>query len=473
MSAANKIFTNTAWQVVIRFFDIVIGVVNIGIIARILGQTQFGIYTTIFVFLQTIMTLADLGLYLTLLNQVSATTDKQEEKKRIDNIFTIRLVSAILVFALAPVLIKFFPYDAAVKTGVLILAGAFFWQSLISTLTAVFAKYFDMARAALVTLVAKLAYLIPLIYIYQNGGTMNQMLFWNTLASAASFLLLWIFIQRHQNIGLSWDFVYWQKVFRIAWPLSLGVVLNLVYFKADTLILSAYHSAANVGLYGAAYKVLEVLTTFPHMFMGLILPLFVLAWQKKDLQQLQKIQQGTFNFFVIINIWLLLLVWFMSKKIMLLVTGPEFVASGPILNILVLAIVAIFFGTMFTYLVVALDSQKQMLKYYFLAAIFGLAAYFIFIPAYSFWAAAIITVLVEIFIWWAAYSVVRKKAKLSLKKNVLWRAILSALICFVLFFPLSYLPVLFLGFLLSATYLSLLFIFKGIKKEDLKLLFNK
>lgn len=473
MSASNKIFTNTIWQLFIRFFDIIIGVVNIGIIARVLGQAQFGFYTTIFVFLQTVMTLGDLGLYLTLLNEVSATDDKQEEKKRINNIFTIRLLSSILIFALAPLLIKFFPYDQAVKTGVMLLAGAFFWQSLVSTLTAVFAKHLDMAKAALSTLVAKLVYLVPLIYIFNNGGTMNQMLFWNTVASVAGFLLIWIFVQKYQTLSISWDFSYWKKVFRVAWPLSLGVVLNLVYFKADTLILSAYHSAEKVGLYGAAYRVLEVLTTFPHMFMGLILPLFVLAWQKKDFVELKKIQQRTFDFFSIINIWLILVVWLMSEKIMLLITGPEFVQSAPILNILVVAIVAIFFGTMFTYLVVAIDLQKKMLKYYLIAAVLGLTSYFVFIPLYSFWAAAIITVLLEIFIWWAAYFLVKKSANISLKNGVMLRSVGAAVICFLLFWSAREWSVIILGLVVSASYFLLLIIFGAIKRGDLKLLLHK
>ncbi len=173
MSIINKIFTNTIWQLVIRFFDIIVGVVNIGIIARVLGQTQFGFYTTTFVFLQTIMTLGDFGLYLGLLHEVSATEDKTEEKKRIDNIFTIRLTSSLLIFALAPLFIKIFPYDQVVKTGVIFLAGAFFWQSLVSTLTAVFAKRVDMARPALTYLMSRFFYLLPLIYIYQLSGTFN------------------------------------------------------------------------------------------------------------------------------------------------------------------------------------------------------------------------------------------------------------------------------------------------------------
>ena len=98
---------------------------------------------------------------------------------------------------------------------------------------------------------------------------------------------------------------------------------------------------------------------------------------------------------------------------MLLVTGPEFVKSAPILNILVLAVVAIFFGTMFTYLVVAIGAQKKMLKYYFTAAIVGLVLYFIFIPRYYYWAASIITVIVEVFVWLAAFFVVKKMPTLA------------------------------------------------------------
>ncbi len=473
MSIANKIFTNTIWQVVIRFFDIIVGVVNIGIIARFLGQAQFGFYTTIFVFLQTMMTIGDLGLYLTLLNEVSATQDKKEEKRKVDNIFTIRLVSSLIIFALAPLLIKFLPYDPVVKLGVIFLAGSFFWQSLISTLTAVFAKYLDMAKATIVTLIAKFIYLGPLIYIYQQGGSLNQVLFWNTVTTAISFLVLLIFIKKHLRLGLAWELSYWKKVFHVAWPLSLGVVLNLVYFKADTLILSAYHSAEKVGLYGAAYKVLEVLVTFPHMFMGLILPLFVAAWVKKDLEKLRLIQQNTFDFFSIINIWLLMVVWLLSEKIMLLITGREFVLSAPILNILVLAVVAIFFGTMFTYLVVAMDLQKKMLKYYLMAAILGLSAYFLFIPKYGYWAAAIITVFVEIFVWVAAYYLVKKNAKISLKMNVLWRSIVAAIFSYILFWPLRNWSVILVGFLISTCYFFLLFIFRAIKKDELKIMLNK
>lgn len=473
MSSAHRIFTNTAWQIVIRFFDVILGVINIGLITRLLGQTQFGYYTTIFVFLQTIMTLADFGLFLALLNEISSTKDQQQEAKRLNNIFTIRLISAALILALAPLLIKLFPFAPAVKEGVVFLLAAYFCQSLISTLTAVFSKYLDMAKATVVYLVAKGIYFFSLLYLFFNHGNLNQVLLWNSISTGLGFLLFYIFLRRYQKLTLAWDFVYWRHVLKIAWPLAIGVVLNLLYFKADTLILSAYHSAEKVGLYGAAYKVLEVLTTFPHMFMSLILPLFTIAWTSKNLVNLHKIQQNTYDFFAIINIWVVLVVWLASRPIMVLLTGEEFALAGPILNLLILAVVAIFFGTMFTYLVVALGKQKEMVKYYLAAAIIGLSLYFIFIPKYYYWAAALSTVLVEILIWYWAWRLVRKQINITFDKRVLKRSLLVGFLSFVLFWPFKDMPVVILVFLVSLIYFLGLYLFKVIDKEKINLILGK
>jgi len=473
MSYAHKIFSNTVWQIVIRFFDLVLGIVNLGLITRLLGQDQFGSYTTIFVFLQTIITIAVFGLFLALLNEISSTDDKQVEAKRLNNIFTIRLISALAVLLLAPLIIKLFPFSVAVKGGVIFLTGAYFWQSLISTLTAVFSKYLDMARATLVYVVSKAIYFICLLYLFFNNGSLNQILLWNSISTGFGFLLLYLFLRRYQKLGFAWDFIYWRHVFKIAWPLAIGVVLNLLYFRADTLILSAYHSAGRVGLYGAAYKVLEVLTTFPHMFMSLILPLFTAAWVKQDLKKLNQIQQNTYDFFAIINIWVVLVVWLASRPIMVLLTGKDFAPAGPILNILILAVAAIFFGTMFTYLVVAMNSQKAMVKYYLWAAILGLGAYFIFIPLYYYWAAAIITVLVEALIWFWAWRLVRQKINIKLNNIILGRSLLAGLIVFLIFWWLRFLPVIILVLLISLSYFILLYLFKVIDKEKIKLILGK
>lgn len=473
MSTAHKIFHNTAWQIALRVISIFLGIVSYALIARILGQQGFGYFSTVSAFVQTYMIIADLGLYLTLLREISASDNKQDEQKIINNIFTIRLFSAAIVLLLVPLTIIYLPYDQAVKQGAIYILLAFFVQSLISTLTAILAKAMAMPKAGLVDIFSKILFVATLYFLFINGGSLNLVLLSQSLASLVSLVLFFYFLRSYTKIKLAWDFSYWRHVFKIAWPLAIGVILNLLYFKTDTLILAAYHSPDQVGLYGASYRFLEVLTTFPHMFMSLILPLFTLAWTKKELQKINDIEQNAFDFFVMINVWLLLVVWLMSTPLMILLAGTEFSAAGPILNVLILAVVAIFFGTMFTYLVVALGLQKKMVKYYLLAAIFGVAAYFIFIPKYSYWAAAWVTVAVEIFVWVCAFILVKKMANISLKFNILGKTVLVGVISFLFFWPLRHWPVILLAPLVSVFYFLFLILFKVIDKNKINILLNK
>lgn len=468
MSTANKIFTNTLWQVIIRSINILIGVVSLGLITRTLGQAGFGYYTTIFAFVQMFMILADLGLYLTMLREVSAVKTRSEENKVVNNIFTIRLLASFLIIILAPIVIWFFPYDLAVKQGVIYFVGVFFFHSLISTLTAVFSKKLDMPKVAIVDFANKVLFVLYLVYYFNSGTNLNNILLANSITTLVAFILLYVFLKKHIDLRLAWDFTYWQKVFHTTWPLAVTVILNLIYFKADTLILSLYASPEVVGLYGAPYRVLEVVTTFPHMFLSLILPLFTAAWLAKNFGKLNSILQNTFDFFSIITIGMIVTTWLISKPLMILLAGPEFADSGAILNILIVATASIFFGTLFTYLVVALKIQKQMIKYFLIAAVVGLLGYFIFVPLFSYWGAAYMTLIVEVLIWIFAYMVVRKHLTIKLDLKVLAKALLAGLVTLVFTWLIKdinlALTILVAVFLYSAT----LYFTKAVDKSSLR-----
>lgn len=473
MSTANKIFSNTLWQTLIRAVGILIGVLNLGLITRILGTTNFGFYTTIFAFVQTFVIFADLGLYLTLLREISEAKNKDGETKAVNNIFTIRFFASLFFLGLAPLMVYFLPYDQAVKSNIIYFLLAFFFQSLVSTLSAVFAKKLEMPKVAMADFLNKSVYFFILVYLFFNSGNLSSVLFWNSVTQGISFVLLFFFLQKHVHLNFAWDFIYWKKILIATWPLALTVVLNLVYFKADTLILSAYASPEEVGLYGAPYRVLEVLTTFPHMFMSLILPLFTAAYVAKNFEALKNIWQNTFNFFVILAGAMLLFVWLVSTPLMVALAGADFAPSGPILNVLILATVAIYFGTMFTYLVVAISAQKEMVKYFFIVALVGLLGYFILIPLFGYWAAAWMTVFVEILLWIFAWSVIRKNLHIKSDLTIVYKVGEAMLLAFVFAWLSRGLPFVFVGLIALMAYVLALYFFKAIDKNLFKQLLNK
>ncbi|MEK7584640.1 MAG: oligosaccharide flippase family protein, partial [Patescibacteria group bacterium] len=236
---ANKIFTNTAGQVVLRSIDVVIGIASLALITRYLGQSNFGHYTTVYAILQLFVIVIDLGLYLTLLREVSGA-----EETRIpaitNNFFTIRVISSVALLALAILTMSLSPYSLEVKFGTIALSVSFLFATLIAMLTALFQKHLQMVKIASLNLVNKFLFFFAIICIVVQDLGLQAIFIGASLASALSFALLWYLLRTIPTpvrLAFAYDPVYWKHVLTISWPLAVTTALNLIYFKADTVIL--------------------------------------------------------------------------------------------------------------------------------------------------------------------------------------------------------------------------------------------
>src|SRR3989344_6571625 len=110
-----------------------------------------------------------------------------------------------------------------------------------------------------------------------------------TLGSIANAVIAFVFMSRRIRFSLSFDFGYWKYILKETWPIRLSIFFNLIYYKMDTIILSLSWPSSVVGLYGAPYKVLEVLITFPAMFAGLMTPHFVKTYAEGNAERFEKL----------------------------------------------------------------------------------------------------------------------------------------------------------------------------------------
>ncbi|MEI7721526.1 MAG: oligosaccharide flippase family protein, partial [Verrucomicrobiota bacterium] len=133
--------------------ETILGLLAIAMITRYLSPAGFGEYTTITTFLVFFAVIADLGL--TLVTAQMLCDPKYEENKTLNNLFGLRLVSAIIFISLAPIIVLFFPYSLAIKFGVLICAAAFFFPALNQVIIGLFQKKLSMGRDVLSELVSR------------------------------------------------------------------------------------------------------------------------------------------------------------------------------------------------------------------------------------------------------------------------------------------------------------------------------
>ncbi len=465
MSLTRQVAHNMIYQVGGKILSTILGLGALAMMTRYLGQDGYGGYTTIVSFLQFFGILVDFGLTLTTVQMISE--PKADINKITSNIFTLRFFSAVIFLGLAPLVVLFFPYSATLKLGVALTTFSFLFIALNQVLIGLFQKNLRMEKVAIaenlgrVVLVAGIA-----AVIYFKAGLLAVM-FAVILGSFANFLINFLFSLKYVRIRFVFDWPIWKEIYRRSWPIGLSIVFNLIYLKADVIVLSIFQSQATVGLYGASYRVLDVLTTLPMMFAGLVLPILTASWAEKNLERFERLIKKSFDFLMIIIVPIIFGTMLLGERLMGAVAGEDFSGSGIILKILILAAGAIFVGTLFGHVIVAIRKQKQMIWGYALVALLSLAGYIIFIPLYTYWAAAWITFFSEGVIALLTFYVVWKNTRLVPSGKVLGKSILASLfMCATIYFLIN-MNLLFLIVFGAIVYFVVLYLLRGYSKETI------
>lgn len=477
MSLTAKIAKNTAIQIIGKVISTLLGLFSLALITRYLSPAGFGEYTIIITFLTFFAVAADLGL--TLITSQMISHPQANQGRILNNLFGLRLVSAIFFLALAPLTVIFLPYSGSVKIGVLIAAVSFIFPALNQILIGLFQKKLSMDRAALAEVIGRIVLIFGITMTINLGFGLNGILIATIISSLANFILLYFFAARYAIVKPEFDFSLWKEIIAKTWPLAVTIAFNLIYLRADTLILSFFKSQETVGLYGAAYRLIDVLTTVPFMFAGLILPILTTAWLENNHAYFKKVLQKSFDFMAATSIPLIVGAQFLAKPIMIFVAGRDFSASGNILYVLIFAVAAIFLGTMFSHAIIALDKQRQVIWCYIFTSLSALAGYLIFIPKFSYYGAAGVTIYSEVSIAiFSAYFVYKNSRFLPnfwLFSKAL--AASAAMGVFLYFFPNQYhntLGGLILTIIMaSLIYFSSLYFFGGIKLADMTIIFKR
>ena len=465
MTEIQKIAHNTLIQVIGKAVTVGLGLLAFAIITRTLGQDGFGQFTTVYGFLAVFGILVDLGLQMTTPRLIADPAN--DEKTIVGNALTIRLVFSIIFLAAAPLIAMLFPYPTEVKFSIAVAAAGLVFVSLTTTLTSLFQKHLVMQRVVIAEIIAKTLYLILLITAVKINASLITIIIVTIVESAVAFVLLYGFARRLTKISLAFDLNTWKKILTYTWPLAVTIALNLIYFKGDIVIMSIFRSEAEVGLYGAPYRVLEVLINAAYLFLGLILPLLGAAVAANNLPRLRTVLQATFDFLIIMVVPLVIGGFILGEPLMILFAGPAFAVSGELIKILLLAAAALVIGGLFGYAVVALNAQKEMIKFYALNAIVSVVGYLILIPRFSYWGAAWMTVVSEAFILLTASVVMYRRCGFLPRITVAIKSLFASVVMVsgLLLVPLAFFPALLIGTIL---YFATLYLIGGVNRQALR-----
>lgn len=426
MSLSRKIALNTGIQVGGKLVGTVLSLIAIAMITRYLGEVGMGKYTLVFSFLQIFGIMMDFGLYIIMIKRIAV--ENEQTDSVVNNIFTLRVVSGIIFLGSAPIiawLLGFWKdfYTTEIVQAVALSTFFYLFISLNQLLSAIFHKFLKTQWIAIAEFVGKLGLVASVVLVTMSDLGFIWVIGTMVISAALNFGIAFAASQRYYRIRLAWDWPVWKSVLKEAWPIGVSIGFSLLYFKGDAVILSFYTDEATLGEYGTSYRILEVLVTFPAMFTGLALPVLTAAWKDGLQQRFQELLQKSFDAIILLVMPMVFGTLALAHLMIDLIAGTGgFEQSDSILQILIIATGAIYLGTLFGYVVPAMDKQRVMMWVYLGIATTSLIAYFIVIPRWSIHGAAWVTVYSEVTVALIALIIILRTARVRLR---MWIALKS------------------------------------------------
>lgn len=388
MSHTRTLTTNTLWQVVGKIITAGSTLLVTILIARSIGTTGYGEFTTIVAVISPFLVLSDFGFNATLLREDTTS-------QRIINLLILRLLwttglmgIAVLFYfgflffqhTISPILLfGFFLYATTlITTGIVLTAAAVFQRHL---------KYWQLTITngigSLVTL--------GIIFVFSQ---FSLPLFWVLvsfcLGGIFSALIALLFIKK-ELAGQQINKIFIQQLVAQSLPLGLMLFCNLIYFRADMVLLSVMKPASDVGIYGFSYRIFDFIIALPLFLSNVLYP--TLTAERKNKRIVSSLVAKFSLVFVGLAVFFTIVFWFVPSFFGLVNNG--FIESSLPFRILLISLPFFFLTNFYQWFLISQKEQRYLLFVYVFCAILNVALNFVFIPTFSYNAAAAITGISE------------------------------------------------------------------------------
>ncbi len=394
----------TSWQLLGKVTTSLSTIVILSLITRKFGEEGTGTFTLALTFMAFFTLAVDLGFNAYLLGKVS------EEIFR--KCLGLRLILASLLVLLAVTVAYFWPGNESFKQ--LVYFGAFFAifePAVFVTTNLIFQKNLAYNFSVKATILGSATILFGvMLAVYYNLPLPYLMLSYSTgwtIMALGSLIFVRKFIS---NLSPIIDLGFIKDVFIKSWPISVTLLLNVVYFRLDVFLLSIFKPIAEVGIYNLSYQIFQTIIVLPTFIMNSFYPLMLQSFAANKLKFLKelKISIGVMLILSLIGAGTTIL---LAPLLINIITGGKgFIGSSYSLQILALALPAFFVSSVLMWTFVTLKKYKSMLAIYTVGLLFNFSANYLLIPQYSYIASSYITgvseylvLFLQVMVLWRGY----------------------------------------------------------------------
>ncbi len=475
MHAKLKSIRNNFFSVTIaQIFSLLFNIITFGIAARILSLKDFGEFNYLLAFIGFSAKVIDMGVNPIVFREISKS---KETDKYLGSVFFLK--SALIILLL--LLMNFYLFISDTETTKKILLNLFtiniFFSNKYTNIRELLATPFKAKLKmsipmALVLLDSILFLLLTLSLKHFEHKLIYFALFYLISNVPSTFALIFLLIKK-EKIRFRFDKSKLRFVIISALPIYGYILLSIFFRQIDTLMLGAFNGKKAVAIYNSAIRLSASFVIFSSALTMTFFPLIVRKLENKE--KIENLVSSILKLLLVFAVAIALLIIFNSAQIVTIVFGEKYLPSSVPLAILSAGLIFSFSNFFLVDLSTALNKQKNNFIYSVLLVAISVPLYYLFLPKFSYRAAAFI----KVFAYFSGFiflfiSVNRKtKIKIGVVKIIGWIVLNSVIFylfrninIFISIFAEISILLITLLFLRIFDYSELKLIFGAINKEN-------
>ncbi len=386
-----KIFSNTLAQLVAKFFGAGLTLLTTYFTIRLAGIEFYGDLTKILVLVAVGFTAIDFGL-----NAEGIRSSKSESDMRSNtqNILLARLALSVMVILCLNIIVFVLPggYSIEVKSVFWLGSLAIIFQGIYSSGNSWFQYQLSYWKSAVSVITGSLFGALLTLYFLKYSPTLSNFVIANTLGYVWMSICTLILLPKLKFSQYNLKAVL--PLLRRSLILGLILIASVLAVRIDTIILGIFRDSLEVGEYGFAYRIFDVILVLPVFVINAIYPLSIQQSQQKNESTLL---DKTTKYLAGISIFIAAILWVLSPALGYI--RPELSLATSVLKILSLSLPLFYMTAPLMWSLIAQKKDKIVLGIYIVAAILNTLLNLAFIPHYGVYAAAINTGLTELSIY--------------------------------------------------------------------------
>lgn len=354
-------------------------------LARFLGSREFGYFNYAFSFGGIFVILTDFGTNTLITREVSGDNSKANFfffntlciKLALSVICMLLVVAVSFLFSDVPLLVILFTFSLVIAS---------FWDPI----DALFRAYKELYYEALIMLIWRVLLvagsLAGIYYLKFDLARVALVFIAGSIITLAAAVLL---IKRTHGIKFLdfslLDTASWKKIAVSSLPIAAIILAGGFILKFNVVLLQHFRTAEEVGLYSAAFKLIESTLFVPSFFVASVFPFLCERNKEKILSHHGlALFRKSFIFLFAAAVLISTVTYPFADKIILLFYGAQFAESAVVFKILIWVVVFMSLNELFYHLYLSVDRQKRSLIFMLVALAGYLALCYYLIPNYGF-----------------------------------------------------------------------------------------